>query len=49
MQSALNKTREEEVFSVLLAYIHYRAMDMFSMDPPRDNISGTEENQIRIN
>jgi hypothetical protein len=31
------------------AYIHCWATNMFSMDPPRDYISGTEQNQIHEN
>jgi hypothetical protein len=29
------------------AYIHCWATDVFSMDPPRNYVSGTEPNQIR--
>jgi hypothetical protein len=48
MQPAANKTIEKEVFSMWFAYIHCWATDEFSMDPPRDCISDTEPNQIRM-
>jgi hypothetical protein len=44
MQRAVNTTREEEVFSVWFTYCW--ATDVFSMGPPRDYISGTEQNQM---
>jgi hypothetical protein len=36
-----------EGFSMWFAYIHCWAMDMFSVDPSREYISSTEENQVR--
>jgi hypothetical protein len=44
MQRALN-TIEEEVFSMLFAYIHCWATDVFSMGSALDYVSGTEQNQ----
>jgi hypothetical protein len=35
----------QEVFSMWFAYIHCWATDMFSMDPPRDYVSSTEQTQ----
>jgi hypothetical protein len=49
MQSAVNTTTEEEVFSMWFAYIHCYAMGVFSMDSPRDYVSNTEQNRIREN
>jgi hypothetical protein len=48
MQRVVNTTIEEEVFSMWLGYIHCGATDVFSVGPPRDYISGTEPNKIRI-
>jgi hypothetical protein len=36
----------ERVFSVWFTYIHCGTTDEFSMDPPRDYASGTEQNQV---
>jgi hypothetical protein len=47
LQRAVN-TIEEEVFSVWFACMHCWTTDVFSMCPPRDYISGTESNQIRM-
>jgi hypothetical protein len=47
VQRAVNKTVDEEVFPMWFAYIHCWATDVFSMDPPRDYISGTEQIQRR--
>jgi hypothetical protein len=47
MQHTVNTTIEEGVFSMWFAYIHFWAMDVFSMYPPRDYISGTEPKQMR--
>jgi hypothetical protein len=47
MQRAVNKTIDEEVFSMWFTYIHCWATDMFSMGPSQDYISGTEPNQIK--
>jgi hypothetical protein len=46
MQRAVNTTTEEEVFSMWIAYIHCWATEVSSMGPPRDYISGTEQNQV---
>jgi hypothetical protein len=43
MQRDVNITREEEVFSMWFAYIHYWATDM---GPPQDYTSSTTQNQI---
>jgi hypothetical protein len=48
MQRAANTTIKVELFSMWFAYIHCWATDIFSMDPPRDYVSGTELNQIRM-
>jgi hypothetical protein len=48
MQSAVNTTLEEEVFSVWFAYIHCWATDVFSMGLLRDYICGIKLNQIRM-
>jgi hypothetical protein len=42
MQRAVNVTIEEGVFSVLVAYTHYWATDVFSMDPPRESSRKSE-------
>jgi hypothetical protein len=44
MQRAVNATIEEEVFSMWFTYCW--STDVFSINPPRDYISGTEQNQI---
>jgi hypothetical protein len=43
---AMTEKSLKEVLSILLAYIHCWAMDVFSMGPRRDYINGTEEYQI---
>jgi hypothetical protein len=48
MRRVVNTTIEKAVFSMWFAYIHCGATDVFSMDPPRDHMRGTELNQIRI-
>jgi hypothetical protein len=48
MESAVNTTIEEEVFSMWFAYIHFWATNVFSMDPPQDYISGTVVNQKSV-
>jgi hypothetical protein len=40
--------RETNVFSMWFAYIHCRATDVFSMDPPRDYISSPVVNQKSV-
>jgi hypothetical protein len=47
MQGAVNKTIEEDVFSMWLTYIHSCVTDVFLVGSPRDNISGREPNQIK--
>lgn len=44
MQCAVNKTVKKEMFSMYFSYINFRETDVFSMCPPRDYISGTEQN-----
>jgi hypothetical protein len=39
MQRAINKTKEEAIFSMWFVFIHCRATDMFSTDPSEDYIS----------
>jgi hypothetical protein len=39
MQRAINKTIEEEVFSMWIAYIHCWATDVSSTGPPRDYVN----------
>jgi hypothetical protein len=44
MQRAVN-TIEEKVFSMWFAYIHCKAMEVFSMGLPRDYISSAVVSQ----
>jgi hypothetical protein len=48
MQRTVSTKIEEEVFSVSFAYMHCWAAVVFSMVPPRDNISSPAVNQKSV-